>query len=164
MKCKEIRESIISDYLDGELRPPTKEMIEAHLAQCKECREFAQVAKATETAFREAEPAALDEERIWRQISERIGEQKQTSMIYEPQRHSLTLADRLRLAFKRSFVVTTVVTAVIVAFVFFSVHDRSREYAYNEEDIQLIENTLDELTIASLDEDGFSTEIEEYFL
>lgn len=41
MNCSEIRNIIITDYVDNELDAKTRQQIEIHLSHCSECRSFA---------------------------------------------------------------------------------------------------------------------------
>jgi len=53
--CKRIQELLMTDYIDGELKPPRKEDIEVHLKVCRECREFKLgVEKAAVKPFRDS--------------------------------------------------------------------------------------------------------------
>jgi anti-sigma factor RsiW len=66
---------ILSVYLDGELPSPWKEKMEAHLAECPQCREkletFRSISRRLETAHGPAGavPAAA-QERVWLRLTE----------------------------------------------------------------------------------------------
>ena len=40
MKCKKIREIILTDYIDGQLNEKQRSSLGLHLAECKGCKEF----------------------------------------------------------------------------------------------------------------------------
>ena len=40
MNCKKIRELILTDYIDGEADEKTKMSVNAHVAECAECKEL----------------------------------------------------------------------------------------------------------------------------
>ncbi len=45
MKCKQVQEWILTDYLDGEMSLQDKNVLESHLKTCATCREFASAVK-----------------------------------------------------------------------------------------------------------------------
>lgn len=75
MRCQEIREQF-SPWLDGQLDPPEVELIEAHLAECAECRDelvqWQQISNALKSLGQETEhlqaPAGF-EARVMQQVS-----------------------------------------------------------------------------------------------
>ena len=56
--CKEIF-SLLSEYLDLELPPDACEAVEAHLAGCTPCIEFAESLRSTVALCRQYEPSEL---------------------------------------------------------------------------------------------------------
>ncbi|NLC06876.1 MAG: hypothetical protein GX755_02750 [Syntrophomonadaceae bacterium] len=75
MRCQEIREQF-SPWLDGQLNPPEAELLEAHLAECAECRDelvqWQQISNALKSLGQETEhlqaPAGF-EARVMQQVS-----------------------------------------------------------------------------------------------
>jgi len=57
-KCKEVF-ALLSDYLNLELPPETCQDIEAHIAGCPPCIEFAESLRKTVELCRRYQPAAL---------------------------------------------------------------------------------------------------------
>lgn len=47
MQCKEIRELILTDYVDNRMTGEKRKETERHLAECPECKEFFTVVKKT---------------------------------------------------------------------------------------------------------------------
>lgn len=75
MRCQEIRE-LFSPWLDGQLNPPEAELLEAHLAECAECRDelvqWQQISNALKSIGQETEhlqaPASF-EAQVMQQVS-----------------------------------------------------------------------------------------------
>ncbi len=57
-RCKEVF-ALLSEYLDVELPPEACQEIEAHIADCAPCVEFAESLKKTVALCREYEPSEL---------------------------------------------------------------------------------------------------------
>lgn len=77
MKCKNIQDIILTDYLDGRMDAAQRVQLEEHLLRCSHCRAFAAVAQKTvvapfATVTREKPP-----QKIWENISETIREERQ---------------------------------------------------------------------------------------
>lgn len=72
MRCEEIRELLLSDYLDGELSAQMSTAVKEHLAGCKTCTELeARIRLSAVEPFRGLEPVKPAES-VWRNISESI--------------------------------------------------------------------------------------------
>lgn len=70
MNCKKAQELILTDYLDEEIN---KEQVDAHIASCKECREFlAVVKKITVEPLEQATKDNLSRDVIWTRIQDEI--------------------------------------------------------------------------------------------
>lgn len=77
MNCKKIRDSILTDYIDGQLQDHQEQKIQVHLTQCKECREFMQ--QVLEIAVLPFKTAAADEAPspfVWEQIKRSLPEKE----------------------------------------------------------------------------------------
>ena len=158
--CKEFKDLILTDYIDGELDEKTKGQLEGHLRACSPCREFADEAKAQlVTPFAQASRAAVPED-LWRSIEESIvGEGEETLPVQ-------SWIDRLigSLALPR-------LAPVLLSFILFisvgfwmlrghqvpqTAHSDSGEYA------TYVLDSVSEL--AETDNNSFGTSIEQYFL
>ncbi len=74
MRCKKIRELILTDYIDGELDSGVSEKIESHLASCEGCRKVKEEASGVTASLRGS--ARLDPpETLWAGIKEAIEEE-----------------------------------------------------------------------------------------
>ncbi len=68
MKCDEVREHLLGEYLDWELDEITRRGVDGHLADCQECRQF--MSTLLETAvvpFRDAEEAEVPSQ-VWENV------------------------------------------------------------------------------------------------
>ena len=72
MKCKEIQDLMITDYLDDRLTSQQKTLIEAHLKECVACREFLAVVKKTVVAPFERSESHVPPESIWQRIQKAL--------------------------------------------------------------------------------------------
>ena len=75
--CKEFKDMILTDYIDGELNQNIKNQLEGHLQACAPCREFAQEAKAQLiTPFKKIPRADVPAD-LWRSIEEKITQESE---------------------------------------------------------------------------------------
>ena len=73
MKCKEIQEVLLTDYLDGMMNEQNRREAEAHLSSCVYCKEFMEIAiESTVEPFKNAPKLSLSHEKIWQRIKEEI--------------------------------------------------------------------------------------------
>ncbi|MDP8298734.1 MAG: zf-HC2 domain-containing protein [Candidatus Tantalella remota] len=73
MRCKKIRELILTDHIDGELSGDISEKIEKHLASCPGCRKVKEEAMDIAASLRSS--ARIDPpETLWKGIKEAIEE------------------------------------------------------------------------------------------
>jgi anti-sigma factor RsiW len=88
MKCNEIQELLLTDFLDGELSNGRRAAVGQHLEGCLACREYAEeVRTAAVTPFVAAEEVSAPA-RVWQAISETIDAEERASL-------KVTLPDRL---------------------------------------------------------------------
>jgi anti-sigma factor RsiW len=72
MKCKEIQELLLTDFLDGELPSARRAVVGQHLEGCLDCRAYAEeVRKTAVTPFTAAEEVSVPES-VWQAISATI--------------------------------------------------------------------------------------------
>ncbi len=70
--CKDIKDLILTDYIDSETSSETQKQIEGHLLICADCRRFAEEAQKTlVTPFKETE-RRLPPENLWYAIKEKL--------------------------------------------------------------------------------------------
>jgi anti-sigma factor RsiW len=70
--CKIVQDLILTDYLDGQLDAKQEKNVEEHLAQCRQCREFAAAArKVTIDPFANARKIDTPEF-LWSRIKDSI--------------------------------------------------------------------------------------------
>ena len=74
-KCHDIRDLILTDYIDNQLEGAIKERLERHLRQCSACQAFAKEVK--NDLVRPFEKASRQEvpEHLWSNIQEKILQQ-----------------------------------------------------------------------------------------
>jgi hypothetical protein len=74
MKCKKVQK-LLSDYLDGKVKEREKELIEAHLSGCPDCRKELESYKKTEELIKlkvKEEPASEFWERCWSEFKAKL--------------------------------------------------------------------------------------------
>jgi predicted anti-sigma-YlaC factor YlaD len=72
MNCKDIKDLILTDYLDGEMNEEEKMRIEEHLARCPDCKEFSINARETVMRLFKEPERISPPEYLWRRIKETI--------------------------------------------------------------------------------------------
>ncbi|MDP8266359.1 MAG: zf-HC2 domain-containing protein [Candidatus Aceula meridiana] len=81
MKCKQIKELVLTDYLDDQVSKEQKQSIEEHLTQCTACREFAAEAKEVlKNPFESVQPIKAPDH-LWNKIEGAIEKHRQESLI-----------------------------------------------------------------------------------
>lgn len=71
MRCKEVKELLKSDYLDGELKPEDMLLVLEHLEKCPQCKKLEEELLVQRKLFQEAGHKEVPE-RIWQNIREKI--------------------------------------------------------------------------------------------
>ncbi len=71
MRCKRIREIILTDYVDGTLKGDGLREVESHLGSCAECRRLAEEARSASSIFKAA-PRHEAPPGVWNAIREAI--------------------------------------------------------------------------------------------
>ncbi len=163
MKCSDLREQILTDYLDGRMESGARELLEAHLNICDECRAFAAMAKkAVIEPFHRTERAAPPES-LWQQISARIEAEKDSSVT--PDAGFMEKLKSMFMGRRPAFAAAAVVALLVVAVVTTRlprVQEERMATAMTEE-IDYITDLLEGPNqLATVD--GYGTVIEEYFL
>ena len=74
MNCKQIKELLKTDYLDGEIDPKQKEIISSHLSTCRECEKLEKDLQAQRAIWQNSKKKEVPEH-IWQNIREAIYEE-----------------------------------------------------------------------------------------
>ena len=114
MKCENVKELILTDYLDGQLGKEQKSQIEKHLTICKGCKEYEFLTRtAAVEPFDNLEKHSPPEE-TWNKIREQIEEERP---LHEPANSFADLILRIKSFLhipKPAFVVTSILVLLLV--------------------------------------------------
>ena len=167
MNCKEIRELILTDYLDKELDSKKEQEISSHLSQCNACKEYASKAlESTIKPFKGVERAKCPES-VWFQIKGKIATEgmqrvKAGSMV--------NLLDKPKRFFEARRPVLMAATALIALFILLAL---PKLYLNRQEIVKRNQEKQAEYLLYFVGEGGYvtigenggyGTEIEQYFL
>ncbi|MDP8264067.1 MAG: zf-HC2 domain-containing protein [Candidatus Aceula lacicola] len=160
MNCKDIRELLLTDYVDGEINESARKAIDDHLVSCQSCKEFALAAKqAAFDPFSDAERFSPPES-VWHSIKERIVEVSKEDSISE----NILSLEKIKKVFVLPRPAIALVSILIVVLSVTSfVRTSSQKIALENEEQAIV-------YLAMLDEEDdsepgeFGTSIEEYFL
>ena len=160
MKCKRIKDLIMSGYIDGELKGNLLKKVEQHLLSCKECKEFEQaLQEKVVSPLRQAQEVKPPES-VWEAIRETISPKKAPAEgIIASFLRGLDYFFHLP---KPALVFATVSAVILLTFIFIRIPFGGQRLAsdYFDEQMGLI-SYLDVNESGSLD---FGTTIEEYFM
>ena len=174
MNCREIRDMILTDYLDGEQWEERSIEVEKHLTACSACRDFAtQVKEKTVLPLQQSKPIQVDEEVIWQNIKAEIETEDRPLEGYRPSFFA-SWAEHLRAFWGRpkvvwSFARVALLLAIMVL-QFKVVYDgRMAKQKAAQEEVQYLAYVVEEFMFEESNGDetngaGFGTAIEEYFL
>jgi hypothetical protein len=76
MNCKKVQELILGDYIDDQLRIGMRKNVDYHLAQCEECRAFANTVRSTTLTPFETAQILNAPEYVWHRIKDQIIREK----------------------------------------------------------------------------------------
>ena len=160
MKCKRIKEILITDYIDGQLSKALQEKIDEHLKICEQCREFEQLLQKKVIApFKEAEQLQPPEF-LWSRIRESVT---------APEEQAQTVMERLGRSFHNIFIfrkpvlsAATVMAVILLAVIFTRIpfNGSKATNIYLEEQIEFL-SSLDTEDPEHID---FGTSIEEFLM
>lgn len=166
MKCKKVKDIILTDYLDEQLNEDQKKNIKEHLSSCGICRVYElAVRKRVIEPFNNVEKQNPPEA-AWHKIKEQIKEE---------QRHGLTspfayLICRIKsfvYARKPAFVAATIVTVLFVVVAIIRLPPENSEIVKvdPEKQLECINYLINVFSQGSMNGNSdFGTSIEEYFL
>lgn len=156
MKCKDIRESLLTDYPDGQLNTERVGEIEQHLSSCVQCRKFSDVVcRSLVEPFTGAKKISLSQEKVWHKITQRIKEEQAPTHLSNPK------------VTKPAFALLTIAVITLIVMVYFNT--RNPEVAdlsqSSESGTTSISYVADELSDHQSDDNvDYGTDIERYFL
>jgi hypothetical protein len=117
MNCKKIKELLITDYSDGEIKERIRGAVDRHLRTCDSCREFKEVVRKTAIEpFRKAREVKPPDY-VWLRIKEAIIKEES----YKPGGIFVDLADFLRRLIyipRPAFVMATATGLLLAATIF----------------------------------------------
>ncbi len=75
MKCEQVKKLLVA-YLDGELAPAKRSLVELHLSTCQQCREELEILKRVQVELRQALSMETDEvsppPELWEKLQQRL--------------------------------------------------------------------------------------------
>ncbi len=167
MKCKYVKELILTDYLDEQLGKEQKTQIEKHLTICKGCKEYELLTRtAVVEPFNNLE-RHNPPEAAWHKIREQIEEELP---LQEPTNSFADLIRSIKTFLyipKPAFVVTTIIVLLIavITVIRLQPEDQKIVKVNSESQIECITyliSVFDQETVNG--NDDFGTSIEELFL
>ncbi len=111
MKCQDIQNKLLTDFLDSELVPAEKIRIEAHLAGCASCREFLLAVKKINEPL-EQQGGIQPPGHVWAKIREEV-------LVVRPSvlEHVRSWFEEVLWGFRPTFVYGTMVAAMCVVLI-----------------------------------------------
>ena len=168
MTCKDIQESLLTDYPDGQLNTERAGEIEDHLSSCVQCRKFSDVVcRSLVEPFAGAKKLLLSQDKVWHNIKQRIKEEQPQTPLSNP---FVEMMHRVRRAItenRPAFALLAIAVIVLIAMGYFNtkkpeVADLSQP---SESGAQYISYVADELSDHQSDDNvDYGTDIEHYFL
>ena len=160
MNCERIQDLILTDYFDGVLESNVRKELEAHLANCPQCLDFAKAARKTAFESFEGASKAAPPANVWERVEERLQEENAPSQVESP-----SWLENLKSVFSLPRP-ALVLAAVLVLFVAAGTMDqiRSRK-ALNRSSVEYIAALIESATDDTVnDNDDFGTDVEQVFL
>lgn len=181
MKCEQIKDLVLTDYIDGQMEADDKQLLEEHLKACRACHEFAlSVQKELVTPFGDA-PRPEVPPAVWQKIKAEITAEEEPEPGWKAVVSFLGNLQALRQAayFLAGFAIVFGVTVVLMRpqpgpdrIVQNPVAapqqlaavqtDEETSESVAETYLAALDNDYDD--VYSLIDDGYGTAIEEYFL
>lgn len=160
MNCERIQDMILTDYLDGVLENNVRKELEAHLANCPQCLDFARTARKTAFESFEGASKAAPPAHVWARIEDRLQEEDAPSQVESP-----SWLENLKSVFSLPRP-ALVLAAVLVLFVAAGTMDqiKSRK-ALSRSSVEYIAALVESATDDAIDDnDDFGTDVEQVFL
>lgn len=155
--CKKFQDLILTDYIDGEFDQSAKAELDAHLAECADCRRLAQEVKRDSVApFESLEREAVPGD-LWASIKERISSERPSPSSEFIGRLTRALSPQ----WAPAFVLTTL---IVIGVLFYNQRIEQRQVKEGGEE-EYLAYVLSETDVSlSADDEGLGTPIEQYFL
>ena len=164
MKCNDIQELILTDYLDGEIHPDIKRQVDSHIADCQVCREFLAVSRqVVDEPFKHAQPKFENQEKVWQKIKFKIEEEVLTEK-FTPQWNWLERMKSILTVPRVSVALSVVVIALLTAAVYFRSSPHTMMVHQSSDNSEVINDVVEELSMGEDEEDSYGTDLESYFL
>ncbi len=170
MNCERIKELIMTDYIDNELKSGLKEKIESHIKECANCRQLEQDLKRQACLpFRNLE-TLIPDDTLWQKIRERVVTEQLTS---EPAREPIfvNILERIKNSlfptFGESLGLKRVVVYASILIVFCTLGITGKMLYSQRNNAYVKEEVTDYIELGTLDNgytDDLGTAIEEFFL
>lgn len=168
MTCKDIQESLLTDYPDGQLNTERTGEIEKHLSSCVQCRKLSDVVcRSLVEPFTGAKKISLSQDKVWHNIKQRIKEEQPQTPLSNP---LVEMIHRVRQAItvnRPAFALLAIAVIALIAIGYFNT--RNTEVADlsqpSESGVKSISYVADELSDHQSDDNvDYGTDIENYFL
>lgn len=161
MNCERIQELILTDYLDGILEENVRKELEAHLADCPQCLDFAKAARSTAFESFEGVSKIAPPAHVWARIEERLQQENVPSVVHSP-----SWLEHLKALFalpKPALVLAAVLVLFISAGTIDIIKPRPKELSRST--VEYYVSLVDPVTDPSeSDKDDFGTDVEQVFL
>ena len=167
MKCKYVKELILTDYLDEQLGKEQKTQIEKHLTICKGCKEYELLTRTAVVAPFNNLERYNPPEAAWHKIREQIEEELP---LQEPTNSFADLIRKVKTFLyipKPAFVVTTIIVLLLVVITVMKLQPEDQKIVKVNPESQIecityLISVFDQETVNG--NDDFGTSIEELFL
>ncbi len=162
MKCSEIQDLILTDYIDGEVNESTKRKIEECIEGCEECRAFFEAVQSTGSDPFEALERKTPSDNVWLNIKENITRPASEQKVYFLDTVKQTFEPFINFRMP-AFVLTAVVLLFVMMNVFpINKDDNQVAYVHSEQELEYLAFLTDDEEEDDLGE--YVEVIEEYFL
>jgi len=168
MKCKNIQDLILTDYLDNEMDLQNKKKIEAHLSECQECLQYASfVQKNTVEPFNEAQ-RHYPPQSVWQNIKKAIeeGQKENEFVLTEPQNYWKKMRNFFPLP-QQIFALGGVLAVLVMVVLInnYAVKKGAMVQRDEQNQVEYLASLAGDFSEVSLDEKGdYGTVLEQYFL
>jgi predicted anti-sigma-YlaC factor YlaD len=164
MKCEKIRELILTDYIDNQMKEEDDIRLNIHLANCRDCKEFLEAVKNTAVkpfanAKKMEAPGSL-----WERVKGAvIAEERRESNLVEGMLERLKSVIRMP---RSAFAISTAMALVLIAVLTVTFKFNQQALEINREgQFEYSSYSAEAPASAFLNnDDGFGTLVEEYFL
>ena len=167
MKCENVKELILTDYLDGQLGKEQKSQIEKHLTICRDCKEYELLTRTAVVEPFDNLERHNPPETTWNKIREQIEEELPRQ---EPTNTFAGLIRRIKTFLyipKPAFVVTAMIVLLLVVITVIKLPTEEQKIVKVNPESQIecityLMSVFDQETMNG--NDDFGTSIEELFL